>query len=437
MRYLECLDYLDCLGTEVAVAKSGLDNIRKILEGLGNPQCCYPSVLIAGTNGKGSVAAFLSSILSTSGLRAGLYTSPHLVSVDERIAVDGRQISPDTFADCLSRTVEAIQKLHFPCHPTFFETVTSAAFLFFAEVKVDIAVVEAGMGGRTDSTNILEPVVSVITPISIDHQQYLGETIEAIACQKAGIIHQRGVVITAPQKSEVASILEREAAEQAAVLWYANDGAAVVTSCPDGRYRFTFGGLEFAPRLYGRHQVGNAVLAISAAGLLREKGYSITPAALTEGVNHAFVAGRIQKISDSPVVFLDGAHNDEALAKLVEFVTAHTAKPRSLVFALMADKRLSSSIDLLAQCFARIYLTRPCSERAASCDHLLREFPGGLWIENPIEALRVARQKSETVVVAGSLYLVGEILQAESGRNTSERVRRKSPSKGEIRTSPE
>ncbi len=416
MRYSECIDYLNRLGNEVPVAKSGLDNIRKLLEALGNPQRRYPSVLIAGTNGKGSVAAFLSSILASSGLHTGLYTSPHLISIEERIAIDGRRITPQAFAECVSRTVELIRKLDFPCHPTFFETVTSAAFLHFAEANVGIAVVEAGMGGRTDSTNILEPVLSVITPISIDHQQYLGQSLEEIALQKAGIIHREGTVVSARQRPEVGAILEQEAARQAAALSFVDEAAAVVTNCEDGRYRFAFRRLEFEPSLYGRHQVANAVLAISAGGLLKEKGYSITPAALIEGVNSAFLPGRIQKISESPAVFLDGAHNDEALAKLAEFVAGHTRKPRALVFAMMGDKHLASSIDRLAECFDTIYLTRPSSKRAATRDQLLGYFPTGIWIENPVEALNVAKDDSEAVVVAGSLYLVGEILAFHCGR---------------------
>ncbi len=416
MRYSESIDYLNRLGAEIPVAKSGLDNMRRILHALGNPHCNYPSVLVAGTNGKGSVAAFLSSILASSGLHVGLYTSPHLISVEERIAIDGLQIAPEAFADCVSRAAETIQRLGFPCHPTFFEAVTSAAFLYFAEAKADIAVVEAGMGGRTDSTNVLRPILSVVTPVSIDHQQYLGETIEGIAYQKAGIIHRQGTAISASQTPEVRAILEQEAVRQEAVLLYAGEAAAVVDDAAAGRYRFTFQGLEFYPSLYGRHQVGNAVLAIRAAGLLNEIGHAITPAHLVEGVNRAFIPGRIQKISDSPAVFLDGAHNDEALVKLADFVAAHTRRPRSLVFALMSDKRISSSIEQLAQCFDRIYLTHPSSKRSASREQLLSYFPSGIWVDNAAGALELAGQSAETVVVAGSLYLVGEILALHCGR---------------------
>ncbi|RPJ60821.1 MAG: bifunctional folylpolyglutamate synthase/dihydrofolate synthase [Acidobacteria bacterium] len=416
MRYSECLHYLNRLGHEIPAAKSGLDNIRTILQALGDPQHSYPSILIAGTNGKGSVAAFLSAILTACGLRTGLYTSPHLISADERIALDGQSITPEAFADCISRTAELIQKLDFPCHPTFFETMTAAAFLYFAETKVDLAVVEAGMGGRTDSTNILEPVLSVITPISIDHQQYLGETLEEIAYQKAGIIHPQGMVISSKQRPEVQFVLEQEAKKQEALLWYADDNAAAITDSADGRFSFTFRGSTFAPMLYGRHQVLNAVLAISTANQLKEVGYPIPIAAFSEGVNRASIPGRLQKICDSPAVFLDGAHNDEALTKLAEFVCVHTRKPRSLVFATMGDKRFSSLLDRLAQCFDTIYLTHPSSARAAQPDQLMAIFPNGIWVEKPVEALKLAKQNAETVVVTGSLYLVGEILASYCGR---------------------
>jgi len=210
--------------------------------------------------------------------------------------------------------------------------------------------------------------------------------------------------------------LEQEAARQEAALSFADEAAAVVTDSRDGRYRFAVGGSKFEPTLYGRHQAGNAILAISAAGLLVGMEYSITPAALVEGVNRAWIPGRIQKISDRPAVYLDGAHNDEALAKLAEFVAEHTRRPRSLVFGIMGDKQLSSSIDQLAQSFGKIYLTRPSSKRAANREQLSRYFPAGIWIENPGEAADLAKQNGETVVVTGSLYLVGEILAFYCGR---------------------
>ncbi|MFB3904286.1 MAG: folylpolyglutamate synthase/dihydrofolate synthase family protein [Acidobacteriota bacterium] len=420
MLYAECIDYLNSLGGAIPVAKSGLDNMRAILHALGQPQRRYPSVLIAGTNGKGSVATFLSSILVSAGLHTGLYTSPHLVSPDERIAVDGRKVTREGFANCVSRTAEAIRTLSLPCHPAFFETLTSAALLHFAEAHVGIAVVEAGMGGRTDSTNIVEPVLSVITPVSIDHQQYLGRSLEEIAYQKAGIIHRHGTAISAPQRPEVAAILEQEATDQEVVLSYANEAGAVITDCTDGRYRFSFRDQSFEPALLGRHQVGNAVLALCAAGILAEMGYPIPPAALIEGVNRAFIPGRIQRIGDNPAVFVDGAHNDEALAKLVDFVCEHTRRPRALVFALMADKHLFSSPGRLEQCFDAIYLTRPSCKRAATREQLLSRFPEGIWIDSPFEAVKIARRRVETVVITGSLYLVGEILGSGSGPDRQE-----------------
>jgi len=414
MNYRECLDYLNRLGDQVAVAKFGLDNIRTLLGALGNPHRRFPSVLIAGTNGKGSVASFLSSIFTSAGHKTGLYTSPHLISVDERISVNGRRISADSFAACISRTVDAIQALALPYHPTFFETVTATAFLSFAEAGADIAVVEVGMGGRNDSTNVLEPTLSVITPISIDHQQYLGQSFKEIAFQKAGIIHRRGTAISAGQLLEVRSVLEEEAARQEAELRFVDEGRAHVTGSEGGRYHFSLDGMQFELNLHGRHQVGNAVLAISATEILQEKGFPFTRSAITDGINRASIPGRIQKIGECPAVFLDGAHNDEALEKLADFVEEHTRRPRSLVFGMMSDKRISTSVRRLTTCFDSIYLTRTSSKRAATASNLARLFPTGTWVDDPLEALTLARQHSVTVVVTGSLYLVGEVLASSS-----------------------
>jgi dihydrofolate synthase/folylpolyglutamate synthase len=410
MNYRESLSYLSRLGDEVRTVKIGLNNIRTLLEALGNPHCKYPSVLVAGTNGKGSVSTFLSSILTASGRKTGLYTSPHLVKVEERIALNGRAIGPAAFADCLSDVVAAIRSVTLPSHPTFFETVTAAAFLYFAKEKADFVVLEVGMGGRFDSTNIAQPLMSVITPIGMDHQQYLGETLEEIAYQKAGIIRQHGVALSAPQRTGARLALEAEAYARQATLHTLDEQELVVQSSDRGLYRFRFHGLDYQLGLYGRHQISNAGLALQAAEILRTKGFLVDDAAMAVGVNSARIAGRLQKIQDDPATFLDGAHNAEAVDTLLGFVREHTEPPRSLVFGMMRDKDIAAAAALVADDFDSVFLTQVSSARAATTAELSRYLPAGIEVPDPVAAFWRARRKVRTTVVSGSLYLVGEIL---------------------------
>jgi dihydrofolate synthase / folylpolyglutamate synthase len=414
VNYPECLAYLTRLGDEVLTMKFGLHNIRALLEALGNPQCRFPSALIAGTNGKGSVSAFLSTILASSGLRTGLYTSPHLVRVEERLVINGNIIPPDRFAHYLAKVIRAVPTLSLPCHPTFFETLTALAFLCFAEEKVDFAVVEVGMGGRHDSTNIIDPLLSIITPVSIDHQQYLGHELEEIAYQKAGIIHSEGAVLAAAQSPEVRRVLKEEAGRQGAFLEIMEETDIKSQATNGGCYRFTFHGQVFQLGLFGRHQTSNAALAIRAAEILRKLNVPVQESGIRDGIERTRIRARIEKMREKPALFLDGAHNLGAFEKLADFLRDHTARPRSLVIGMMSDKDLPQAARLLSPLFDSIYLTRPNCARAAEPVQLARHFKRAAEVADPLEAVEAGSRNAQTTVVTGSFYLVGEVLRALS-----------------------
>ena len=268
MDYDECLAYLDRLGNEVLTMKFGLETIRRLLESLGDPHLKYPSVLIAGTNGKGSVASFLNSVSTAAGIRNGVYTSPHLLRPEERIVVDDLPVRPQVLAACLSRVVETVDPLKLPSHPTYFEILTATAFLCFVEQGVELAILEVGMGGRLDSTNVVDPVLSILTPVGLDHQTFLGATLEAVAGEKAGILHEEQLALMAPQRSEVRQVLVSEAASKKVELTELDASTIQCRGSADGKYTFGFHGAEYTLSMCGRHQVENAALAIQAFELL-------------------------------------------------------------------------------------------------------------------------------------------------------------------------
>ncbi|MEE8349740.1 MAG: folylpolyglutamate synthase/dihydrofolate synthase family protein, partial [Acidobacteriota bacterium] len=401
------------LGDEVLTMKFGLENIQTLLKSLGDPQLRSPAILIAGTNGKGSVASFLNSVYTAAGIPNGMYTSPHLMRPEERIVVNGLPVEPRVWTACLSRVVEKVDQLKMPSHPTYFEILTATAFLCFVEQGVELVILEVGMGGRLDSTNVVEPVLSILTPVGLDHQAFLGETLEAVAGEKAGILHGQHLALMAPQKSRVQRVLISEAARKNVNLTELDASAIRWQDSTDGKYRFGFHGAEYRLSMHGRHQVENAALAIQAIELLSGCGFSVSRSSLTRGIEKAHCAGRIQVVSHDPTVVLDGAHNADALGNLVNFLKEHTREPRSLVFSIMKDKDITPVEERLRACFRDIYLTSVDSPRAASVEALHGVLPSGIPVAEPLDAYqRALDSPSETVVVAGSFYLVGEILKS-------------------------
>ncbi|MGH9938735.1 MAG: bifunctional folylpolyglutamate synthase/dihydrofolate synthase, partial [Blastocatellia bacterium] len=337
MNFDEATKYLYGLGNETLAMKLGLESVRALASISADPQMRFPAIHIAGTNGKGSTAAMTASILRAARLRAGLYTSPHLVSITERVRIDGDEIAPDEFARLATDARAAGERLvagnALPAPPTFFEQMTMIAYLYFAERKVDLAVLEVGLGGRLDATNICEPVVTAITPVGFDHQNYLGNTLASIAAEKAGIVKPEVPVIIAPQSGESMNAIAARCEELNApmiVTSHPFDIEAASNGENIGRYRFRYHATrnEYALRLglRGQHQITNALVAIHIAEQLQLAGFDIPSSAIVEGLSCAEWPGRLEMIRVSPSqapLLLDGAHNTDGARALRDFLDEH------------------------------------------------------------------------------------------------------------------
>ena len=422
MDYSECLAYLRRLGDEVLTMRLGLEPFRALLGQLDHPQRRFPSVVVAGTNGKGSVTRFLGSIMSCCGLRTAVFTSPHVIRLEERFVVDGKPISRREFAACFSQVAETIRQAELRFHPTYFETVTATAFQYFARCRVDLAILEVGMGGRLDSTNAVDPRLSVITRIGLDHQAQLGNTVEEIAVEKAGVLRPGAPVLLSPQREGVRRVLGERAAHVGAAVHDLDLPALRPLEERQGRYSFSFRGTKYRLGVHGKHQVENAGVAIQASEILERLGFDRHGTGVREGVEKAGSLGVLQKIEGRPEVYLDGGHNRDAVANLAAFLQAHTSPPRSLVFGIMRDKDIEVVLGLLSPLFERIYFTSFRSARVAAPQRLTEVCPRGLAVPDPVRALNRALEAGATTVVAGSFYLVGEILSAiEEGRINRDR----------------
>ncbi len=402
--------------------KFSLEEIRILLGALGNPQKSYPSVLIAGTNGKGSTAATLASILSASGVRTGLYTSPHLARANERIRIDRTEIADDDFARLYFRVHDAAQELvmngGLPQMPSYFEILTAQALLYFAEQGAEIAVLEVGMGGRLDATNVVEPLISVITDISLDHMEWLGSTISAIAHEKAGILRCSGTMITLPQHPEANQAIGEVATELEVNGVSATPyvpGAGIV-----GSYAIEVLGTEITvdSPLAGAHQHRNLALAIAAAvELANRHKFSITPATIAAGIRQTRWPGRLERIERDGVEWiLDVAHNPAGAWALRAGLRSslENERPHTLIFSCLRDKPVAEMAQILFPLFDRVVLAPIHAARAAALDDLLAAAKAtgtpvvaAESVSNAIE-LAVEGARGGMVVVSGSVYLVGE-----------------------------
>lgn len=436
MSYAAAIDALNALAPELFTQpgrprrKFSVAEIGVLLAALGNPHHRFPSVLIAGTNGKGSTAATLASILQASGLRTGLYTSPHLERPNERIRINGagntnQEISDSDFArryltvhDTAERLVESGQLAQFP---SFFETLTAMAFLHFAEAPIDIAVLEVGMGGRLDATNIVDPLLSVITDISLDHTEWLGPTISAIAREKAGILRRNGTLITLPQHPEANQAIGDVAAELNVRGVSATVYMPPADASPDAPYTVDVlaATIQVDSPLHGAHQHRNIALAIAAAAeLAQHHGFSVTPQSIASGIHATEWPGRLEQIRIGRAVWiLDVAHNPAGAwalrAGLRPFFDAAPEHPRMLVFACLRDKPLLELAQILFPLFDRVVFAPIHSPRAAGMESLLAAADStgtpAQAAESVAAALELARPCGEgLVVVSGSVYLVGD-----------------------------
>ena len=378
------LSYLYSLTNEYRSIRYDLRNMRALAAALGNPQKAFRCVLIAGTNGKGSVAQLLSSMMP----EAGLYTSPHLVRLNERIRIGTQQISDDDLKRVFEEVKHAASEardLLYP--PTYFELVTAMAFRYFRD-RVTFAILEVGLGGRLDATNIVEQDVSIITSIGLDHQQFLGDTIEQIAAEKAGIIKQSEPVIVGPT------------ADLPAIRSKAGDRLIVARAEDVQRYS----GLR--PQLLGRHQTENIAVAVRAAEFL-----GLSEPAIVSGVNTTTWPGRLEKIGR---FLLDGAHNVAAAMALAAFLKEFYSEGVWIIFGVMADKQYAEMIEILKPHAQKFIFTRTQSSRSKDPLDLRQLIPGSDVSSNVSEAIQTARLQAPaeaTVVVCGSLYLVGEARQ--------------------------
>src|ERR1700683_1392691 len=448
MSYETAVARMYALGHELAQTpahKFDLEHMRVSLRAMQHPERRFPSVLIAGTNGKGSTAATLASILRASGLKTGLYTSPHLVRINERTRVDGKEISDDEFALLqgeVDRVAERlVERAELPWHPSFFEMMTAIAFEHFAREKVDLAVLEVGMGGRLDATNVVEPRLSVITDISLDHQKFLGNTVGEIAREKAGIIRRGGPVVTLPQQPEANdvignAILEMGARAIDAVPFVPPVSPAsrsyLVPSSGQGnsrhlyRYPLQVMGEEILVEtpLLGRHQLRNVALAIAAAEELNHQGFSsIQAKSIENGIRDTDWPGRFQVIAARagwPEIVIDVAHNPAgAWALRAALSEQYEDRPLIFVFGAMRDKAISEMAEILFPLAGRVNATRPEKPRAASPEEIQQaairtgiEIEAVENVQDAVERARSLAKAGTVVVITGSIYLVGEVMRS-------------------------
>ncbi len=434
MNYDAAVRYLLTLGrelaapTQAAAAKFDLENISVLADRLGRPQRAYPSAHIAGTNGKGSTAAFLESILRCAGFRTGLNTSPHLERINERIRIHGQEISDDSFAETFTRIHDLIEELladgKLRAHPTYFECITAMAFESFARERVEFGVFEVGLGGRLDATNILHPVISIITRIDFDHESFLGHSLREIAAEKAGILKPEIPVVLGEQHPEAREVILARASQlHCAVIEPARTLQIETEPLRDGfvraRVTETASGAVFdlSPSLPGRFQLQNALNALAAARFLQSRGFRISGDAITQGIAQTVWPGRLEKLQSHPEIYLDGAHNPSAARELAGFVKQNFAGRRVwLIYAALRDKAVDEVAGILFPRAEEVIFTAPRTSRAISAAQLAEiaghHAPHFSVIPDAEKALAYALAKAapeDAVFITGSLYLIGQL----------------------------
>ncbi len=430
MNFNQTLEYLLSLGHETLAIKLGLRNVELLLKAIGNPERSYTSVQIAGTNGKGSTAVVLDSICRASGIKTGLYTSPHLTSITERIKIHGTDIAEEEFARLATavRTVadQLLIEKELRALPTFFEHTTAIALLAFKEAQVEVAVLETGLGGRLDATTVAGAPIVGITQIAVDHEEYLGSDLTSIATEKAAIIREGvDVVVVADHQPQEALSVIKERCEQIAIEPAIGECAVKLNDvCQDGRFCVTFTTKSFSYEglklgLRGEHQIDNVALAIQLGeSVCNFKSDEEALRAVREGVASARHPGRLESISAARDFLFDGAHNTAGARTLRQHLTRFVKAPLTVIFAAMQDKQLEEMGALIFPLADRLILTSIDSPRTADPDVLLEIAQRHLqseriaFADSADEAMRLALdQTPETgvVCVTGSLYLIGEL----------------------------
>ncbi len=415
---MEEFDYRDSLNFLYSLQKYGikfgLSKTENLLNGLGRPQDRLKFVHIAGTNGKGSVATYISSVLERAGYRVGVYTSPHLVSFRERMRINSSLISPQEVALLTSQIKEVMVEEE---PPTFFEAVTAMAIKYFADRDVDVVVLETGMGGRLDATNVVRPLVSIITNISLEHQDFLGNTLIEIAREKAGIIKGGIPVISGVRQGSIRLFLEEVCGKMSSPLFLVGRDFRCMRR---REYFFYYGTKErikyLKSGLLGGFQRDNLAIALCCLELLREKGFYMEEDAIREGIAQAQWDGRMHLLSSSPRIILDGAHNTSAMKALVETVREMEYDRLIAVVGVMADKDVYGIMKKLLPLCHRVIFSRPMYYRAMDPQTLKRKSPphsNSLIIEDlkvAIERAREMGKEDDLLLITGSLFTVGEAL---------------------------
>ena len=401
MNYADSVHFLYSLGNEIQTAKFGLERITRLLEALGNPHRVGRFVHVAGTNGKGSTCAMIEAGLRAAGLRTGLYTSPHLVEPTERIRIAGREITPEQFAQAFTEIHETAQRLlsagELDLHPTYFESVTAMAFLLFARERVDTIVLEVGLGGRLDATNVVRPALAVITPIDFDHQIFLGDTIAKIAAEKAGILKPSVSAVFAAQPPEAESVLRAHARGPYTL---SRDWAITALDLDARGSRFRLRDFEIVCPLAGEHQVENARTAAIALHEL-----AISPA----GIAKTCWPGRLERVSVRPEIILDGAHNPAGTRALITYIQRfYNGRGIWIVYGVMRDKAVDEMAALLFPLAQRVILTAPANSRAMPPESI--PAPGAFITHTVAEAVGLLSeaQPDDIIFITGSLFVVGE-----------------------------
>jgi dihydrofolate synthase/folylpolyglutamate synthase len=419
--------YLSSL--ELHGIKLGLSTIRALCAALGHPERSYRTVLVAGTNGKGSVAAMASTALCAAGHRTARYTSPHLVRLEERFDIDGAPVGADALDRAIVRVREAVERLQadgvIDVHPTFFEVTTAAAFELFRRAGVEIAVLEVGLGGRFDATSVADPVASAIVSIALDHEAFLGDTLEKIAFEKAGVIRPGVPVVTGELPEDAARVVRAVCAERGAPRVEAPAGCTVDATRHEGLTRLavatpsgSYGPVTLALR--GSHQVGNALVAVRLLEAIDAGGIPVPRPAIESGLSSARWPARLG-VYERPGgrrLLVDGAHNPAGAATLATYVSEEWPGGLPVVFGAMRDKHVGGMLAALAPVARALVLTTAPGRRAAEAAELAAAVPAGYAgtvVKEPDVAAALARawQAGPTIVVAGSLYLAGAVLEAQ------------------------
>ena len=430
------LTYL--FGLEQFDIKFGLGNITALVEGLGHPERAFRAVHVAGTNGKGSVTAMVDAALRAAGHRSARYTSPHLIDLSERFVVDGRPVAHDTLVAAVADVRDCVERLRttgmLPVQPTFFEVTTAVAFELFRRGGVEIAVIEAGLGGRLDATNVLTPMVTAITSIAFDHEQHLGCTLRDIATEKAGIIKPNVPVVVGDLQPEATAAIEGVARERDAPVVHASSGVDLEQvrlkrdATDDSPFAHgsriqlrtlahDYGDATLA--LPGQHQIDNAIVAVRVLEVLDASGVAVPPPAIIDGLVRVSWPGRLEhrRLGDGREVILDAAHNPAGAAALAAYLAQTAGEQPPLVFAVMRDKNVREMLRLLVPAVGALVLTHASTARSAVPEELAKQAVSlapqlpVVVRQSPGDALDAAWQFSPRIVVAGSMFLLGDVMK--------------------------